>query len=191
MVVLSWVFGLSIAAWLLTEVVMLIRQFRRGERARTTEWRSLAVIWVCAAVGGVLAGQLVQHLPSARIAIPKSALLAIGLILLWCGVGFRLWAIHTLGKYFRVVVHLQPDHHVVSTGPYRYLRHPSYTGLLVALVAAEFTAGNWAALLVYIGFVFAGVRYRIQVEERVLLEGLGAEYADYAASTKRLIPGVW
>jgi protein-S-isoprenylcysteine O-methyltransferase Ste14 len=88
-------------------------------------------------------------------------------------------------------VHIQEDHHVVRSGPYRVLRHPSYTGLLVAVLGVSLLYGNWLSVLVFEALVIAGVLYRIRVEERVLLDGLGEDYAVYMRETNRLIPGVW
>ena len=144
-------------------------------------------IWL----GNVLARQAALHLPALRIPVPYPILLGTGLVLLWGGVAFRLWAIRTLGRYFRGVVHLQEGHQVVSSGPYRSLRHPSYAGAVVAVLGISLIFANIAALVAFVGCVLLGVVYRIRVEERVLLTGLGNEYAEYAAQTKRLLPRVW
>jgi protein-S-isoprenylcysteine O-methyltransferase Ste14 len=79
----------------------------------------------------------------------------------------------------------------VREGPYRVLRHPSYTGLLLAVLGLSLTSANLAAIVVYNFCVIAAFVYRINVEERVLRDGLGDEYAEYMQHTYRLIPGVW
>jgi len=71
------------------------------------------------------------------------------------------------------------------------LRHPSYTGLLVILLGFSLTFGNYASAVVFELLVIVGVLYRIHVEERMLLDGLGQDYAAYMRETSRLIPGVW
>jgi protein-S-isoprenylcysteine O-methyltransferase Ste14 len=71
------------------------------------------------------------------------------------------------------------------------LRHPSYTGLLVALLGVALIIGNYASSAVFWLTVVAGILYRIRVEERMLLDGLGDDYAAYMRETSRLIPGVW
>src|SRR5581483_10932552 len=103
----------------------------------------------------------------------------------------RLWAIGTLGRYFKPIVHLQQDHHVVRSGPYKVLRHPAYTGLLLALFGISLTFANIASIAVFNCCIVAAILYRIRVEERTLLDGLGDEYAEYRRHTRRLIPGVW
>jgi protein-S-isoprenylcysteine O-methyltransferase Ste14 len=80
---------------------------------------------------------------------------------------------------------------VVSDGPYRWVRHPSYVGLLVALAGLGLMLTDWASLAVAVLLPLATLVWRIRVEERALRDGLGAAYGDYAAGRKRLLPGVW
>jgi protein-S-isoprenylcysteine O-methyltransferase Ste14 len=187
--VLGVILDLTLLGWIAAEVVMQVRQYRMGGRARLTEWRSLGAIVLSLAVGYVLA--LLALRSDWRIPLHTTPLLAIALLLMWLGIGFRLWAIHTLGRFFRGVVHVQADHEVVRHGPYRWLRHPSYTGALVAVVGVALTFHNWLSFAVYLVCGAAGVLYRIRVEERVLLAELGDAYRDYAATTSRLVPHVW
>lgn len=189
--VLGWALNLTLWGWLATEVIMQVRQYRMGGKAKLTEWGSLGAIVVSIAAGTVLATITLHSLHGWDIPLGTRPLLAIALPVLWVGIGFRLWAIHTLGRFFRGVVHVQADHEVVRRGPYRLLRHPSYAGALVAIAGLGLTFGSWASLVVYAACGTVGVLYRIRVEERVLLAELGAAYADYAATTSRLVPRVW
>lgn len=116
---------------------------------------------------------------------------AAGLTLLWAGMAFRLWAIRVLGNFFRVVVVIQEGHRVVERGPYRWLRHPSYTGILAATTGLGLALGDWASLAIMLIGPLIGLLFRIRVEERALLSALGSEYADYARRTARLLPGMF
>jgi len=108
------------------------------------------------------------------------------------GVALRAWCFHTLGHYFTLTVQTSADQPVITAGPYRMLRHPSYTGLLLALLGVGTVAlRNWLSLLVLVVAVGAGLVYRIRVEERALLRDLGADYRSYADNHKRLVPFVW
>ncbi len=149
---------------------------------------SLGVIVLSVALRLVLARIAGSALPGLRMPMSDVVL---ALPLMWLGIGFRLWAIHTLGPVFRGVVRVQADHEVIRRGPYRLLRHPSYAGALVAVVGLGLTFQNWAALVLYVACGTVGVLYRIRVEERVLLAELGDAYRDYAATTARLVPHVW
>ncbi|MDH6109650.1 protein-S-isoprenylcysteine O-methyltransferase Ste14 [Kitasatospora sp. MAP12-15] len=190
MAVLGYLIDVSVWLWIAAEVVMQWRQYRSGGKAVRTEWRSLAVIGVAAAVGEVLAVLALSALPGADFG-GRTATLAAALLVLWAGVGFRLWAIRSLGRFFRGVVHVQADHQVVQSGPYRVLRHPSYTGVLVAILGTALTFGNVASIVLLTGCNALGVLYRIRVEEAVLNAELGDAYREYAGKTARLVPGLW
>lgn len=107
------------------------------------------------------------------------------------GTALRWWAIRHLGRFFSVDVALAADHRVVDTGPYRAVRHPSYTGLLGQLVGLGLVLGNVAGLVVIVVPIFLALAHRIRVEEDALLAGLGKPYADYAGRTRRLVPGIF
>ena len=180
----------TVLVWVVAEVVMQRRQFLMGSRAVRTEWRSLGAIALCIVLGEALAVIARSAFPGADFDM-GGPLLTLSLVLLWAGVGFRLWAIHSLGRFFRGVVHIQADHQVVTEGPYRVLRHPSYTGALVAALALALTFGNPVSLVLMFGGALVGVLYRIRVEEQVLNTALGDAYSSYSARTSRLVPGVW
>ena len=80
---------------------------------------------------------------------------------------------------------------LITSGPYKVLRHPSYLGMLLLAIGAGAVWGNWLGLGVLTLLTLAGVAYRIHVEERALLEELGDRYRSYAEHHKRLIPFVW
>jgi protein-S-isoprenylcysteine O-methyltransferase Ste14 len=79
----------------------------------------------------------------------------------------------------------------MSDGPYRVLRHPGYSGVLLAMVGMGLLLANWLSVLALAVAVLAGMSYRIAVEERTLLATLGQPYEDYRSGRKRLIPLVW
>jgi protein-S-isoprenylcysteine O-methyltransferase Ste14 len=116
---------------------------------------------------------------------------ALGELVFIAGLALRFWAVLTLGRFFKITVSIQEGRRVVRSGPYRLLRHPSYTGLLVALLGLGLALQTWLGLLALIVLPSIGVLIRIRVEESVLIEALGQDYVSYAAETRRLIPGLW
>jgi protein-S-isoprenylcysteine O-methyltransferase Ste14 len=128
---------------------------------------------------------------AAAIPTGRWPLFSVGLVLMCAGIAIRQWAIALLGQFFTVDVRVHPDQVVVERGPYRWVRHPSYTGLIVTFVGMGLALGNWAALGVLIVVPTAGLVVRIRSEERALLEGLGEPYRRFAASRSRLFPGLW
>ena len=112
-------------------------------------------------------------------------------MLFWGGVFLRFWSFHTLGRYFTFTVQTSSDQPVISSGPYRVIRHPSYAGLLLIFVAVGVFIGNWWSLAGLIVAVGGGLVFRIRVEERALMQNLGEGYRVYAATHKRLVPLIW
>ncbi len=107
------------------------------------------------------------------------------------GSGLRWWAIWHLGRFFTVDVATAADQSVVQDRPYRFVRHPSYTGLLLQFAGWTLMFNNVAAWLIILVPVTAALAVRIGREEAVLRAHLGKTYGDYCRRTKRLIPGVY
>ena len=80
---------------------------------------------------------------------------------------------------------------MVTAGPYRVLRHPSYTGLLLAFTGVGLASANWVGLAAMAVLPLTAILWRIRAEERALTATLGDRYGGYAAQHKRLVPLVW
>ena len=128
--------------------------------------------------------------PAAAIR-PAAAAFAIGFVILLAGLVLRGWSIKTLGAYFTASVKVSADQPVITAGPYRMLRHPSYTGLLLVMTGIGLASANWVGLAGMALLTLAGLLWRIHAEERALLTTLGDPYRAYAARHKRLVPLVW
>jgi protein-S-isoprenylcysteine O-methyltransferase len=105
--------------------------------------------------------------------------------------GLRWWAIVHLGRFFTVNVAVAADQVVVDDGPYRLVRHPSYTGALAAFLSYTLYVSHWIAILVVMAPVSLAFVRRIRVEEAALSAGLGEPYRAYMRRTKRLVPFVF
>jgi protein-S-isoprenylcysteine O-methyltransferase Ste14 len=114
-----------------------------------------------------------------------------GVIVAALGIGLRVWAIGTLGPAFSRVVRVEVDQRLVVNGPYRVIRHPSYTGLLLAFVGIGTMTGNWLGLAAMAVIPTIGYVIRIFSEERTLASKMGDRCVQYARGRARLIPGVW
>jgi len=111
-----------------------------------------------------------------------------GIFLMLLGVLVRQWAIAVLGRFFSLTVRVAEDHRVVVKGPYRLVRHPSYTGVLITFIGLALAVQSSGALLVLLAVFSVSYGYRMRVEERVLQSELGQDYAEYMKRTRRLIP---
>jgi protein-S-isoprenylcysteine O-methyltransferase Ste14 len=115
----------------------------------------------------------------------------VGLVLMVLGVALRQWSVLVLGTFFTVQVHVREGQTVVDTGPYRFVRHPSYTGIVTSFAGMGVALENWLSLAVLLVVPTIGLVVRIRVEERALTDALGEPYRRFSASRARLIPGVW
>jgi protein-S-isoprenylcysteine O-methyltransferase Ste14 len=182
-------FNIALVVWVLSEWSIRLRSRLNREGSRVDRNSKLVVVASVFAglIGAIELSKRAQgaDLPDARW------LLVAGFALIGAGIAFRQWAVAVLGRFFTVDVRVQPGQTVVERGPYRWLRHPSYTGLIATFVGMALALDNWAALAVLAVVPTAGLVYRIHFEERALLEGLGEPYRRFAASRPRLFPGVW
>lgn len=112
----------------------------------------------------------------------------IGIAVMLAGIAFRQWAIAVLGRYFSGVIGVQKEQRVVESGPYRLIRHPSYTGVLIFYAGMGLAVQSLAAVLIDIAIFGIVYGYRIFVEEKVLISELGNSYVEYMKRTKRVIP---
>lgn len=113
----------------------------------------------------------------------------LGLLLLALGVGFACWARVVLGRNWSATVQLKQDHELVVAGPYRWVRHPIYTGSLLGLVGTALVVNEWRGLLAF-ALVAATFWFKLRHEEAWMRERFGAAYVDYMRRTKALIPGL-
>lgn len=183
----------SAVTWGAMELGLMWRDRARGvgRTYRDQGTRTLIVAGVLAAavISAYLAKAAVPH-PSLRIPGQLwTGFAGLGLVL--AGSLTRYWAVAELGDSFRTTVEVDDGQTVVSTGPYRLVRHPSYTGLLLIAAGFGLASHTWPGLAVCVLFPLSAMLQRIHVEETELVEVLGDPYRAYRRRTKRLIPGLW
>ncbi len=111
----------------------------------------------------------------------------IGAALTVAGLLFAIWARYHLGRNWSGVITLKEDHALIRSGPYALVRHPIYSGLMLAIIGSAIARGNIAAALAVVAMLYAVLR-RVRIEESWMSETFGSDYADYKASTPALIP---
>jgi protein-S-isoprenylcysteine O-methyltransferase Ste14 len=179
-----------IGIWILLELRVRLRSRLNHQGARLERGSLLVVI--ASIYAGLGAGfELAEKVQSAAIVDARWLLFVVGMVLMCAGIVIRQWAVALLGELFTIDVRVHPGQRVVERGPYRWVRHPSYTGLIMTFVGIGLALGNWAALLVLAVLPTAGLVVRIRFEERALLAGLGEPYRRFAAGRPHVFPGVW
>jgi protein-S-isoprenylcysteine O-methyltransferase Ste14 len=186
--VASTVFEVALIVWLAGEI-WAMRRSRGGAAAGSDPTYYLMATAMTGGIVGALA--LARNLPSASISGGRTWPVVAGFVILAAGIALRGWSIATLGRFFTYAVRVQEGQRVVEDGPYRLLRHPSYTGLLMAFVGTGLALDNWLALACIVLLPLAAVLVRIRAEEATLGRELGEAYRAYSARTRRLVPGVW
>jgi len=164
---------------------------RTAARGDMRDRGSKAVIYLGSIVGMAGAFLAPSAWPFANIGLPPQAVFATAMTLFWAGLLLYIWAVLTLGAFFRTSVQLLDGQQLVRRGPYRLLRHPAYTGGILLFAGIGLAIGNWisalvaplAAIIVYI--------WRIHVEEIALRERFGAAFDEHRRRTWAVIPLVW
>jgi protein-S-isoprenylcysteine O-methyltransferase Ste14 len=179
---------LTLAAWALVELGVRVREGVQGKggAARDRGTRVVIVTTLGAAIVAAVGAQSV----ATELQLP-APLRTAGVAVMWLGLALRVWAIASLGASFRTTVEVEPGQAVVSSGPYRWIRHPSYAGLLLIVAGFGAALGNWLSLAACVVLPLPAIGWRIHVEEAELGRVLGQAYRMYQSGRARLIPRLW
>jgi len=187
---LSLLWHILLYGWTASEIVLAVVTRTRQSGGQVRDRGSMLVMWatiICA----ITAAEFIGHMTIGRIMNGAYWLKLAAIVVIVAGVMLRWIAILSLGKAFSANVAIRHEQMIYQSGLYRYLRHPSYSGLLLVFVAIALHERNWLAAAVVLLPTIAAVLYRIHVEEEALREAFGAEYATYSKTTWSLIPGVF
>jgi protein-S-isoprenylcysteine O-methyltransferase Ste14 len=180
----------SLCCWGALELGLLVRDLVR-RTGRLGQDRGPRAIISLSLGGSICIGILLRGwVPALGTPAPHTFAVA-GIVVIWLGLAVRVWAVRTLGGSFSTFLHVEPGQTVVTRGPYRWVRHPSYTGLLLIALGFGLGAANWLSLLVCAVIPPLGLLPRIAVEESEMTRVLGEAYRGYQRATHRLVPGVW
>jgi protein-S-isoprenylcysteine O-methyltransferase len=173
--------------YLISELLLTATRRSRSRTMAKQDRSTLLEVWLVILVSVAAGIYVAKCWPAAALPDARKFAFA-GVVLFVAGLFLRWWAIVTLGRFFTVDVMIEKDHELVERGPFRRVRHPSYTGVLMAFVGFALSLGNWAALLVILLPIAAAFIHRMNVEEAALSRALGPQYTDYMRRTKRLVP---
>jgi protein-S-isoprenylcysteine O-methyltransferase len=173
----------------ISELGLLVSRRSRA-RGNSEDKGSLFLLWITI-IGSMIAAGFGSAFVRATDSGLLTRLVPLGIALFVLGLVLRWYAIVYLGRFFTVDVAIASDHRIIDTGPYRLMRHPSYTGLLLAFLGLGICFRNWLGLLFAIVPTTTLLLWRIRIEEAALTRALGDAYLNYSARTRRLIPFVY
>ena len=194
---LVFVWPYAVVFWILflwaftPEWRIILKAQQRVKKRESKDDASLRIITVGMQTSSLVAFLLPFVLGSWFQAGNQSAWFLVGVLLLFSGGLLRRHCWRMLGEYFTGEVIAKPEQQVISTGAYKWIRHPSYTAGIMMMAGIGLAFGNWASFVVLVGTAFAVYLYRIRVEERALVETLGGAYQSYMEGRKRLIPFIF
>jgi protein-S-isoprenylcysteine O-methyltransferase Ste14 len=176
--------------WVAGEIILALITTTRPGKGKIQDRGTQILLWVVLIASSWVDGWMHKFFPPD---MPGSYTwlrpLALGILIL--GMIIRAVAIFTLGRAFSANVALRSGQQLQRSGLYKFVRHPSYSGLELILLAFALHARTWACFAVFLIPPTLALLLRIQVEEAALRRAFGAEYEDYSRSTKRLIPGLY
>jgi len=189
----STFYSMVIVVWIVSEATVFVRTVGSvGVRAHLASDRGqdrrsgpalIGFVLLAIALGSTAA----RGFPAAAMSQGRPVIFAFGVFLAIGGMVLRWYAIVTLGRFFSMRVQTTPDQQVVASGPYRFVRHPSYTGGLMTVLGVLLMSTNWVTLACFL-IALPGFAYRIYVEEHALTAALGDPYRQYMRRSKRLVP---
>ncbi len=171
------------------DTALILAQRRKGHIRRVYDRRSLFVLWLLLVAGFAVAAGL-RTIGAGRITLDRPVLAAIAVALMLLGMLTRWAAMITLGGFFSPHVEIAEGQRLIAAGPYRYVRHPAYAGILLVFAGIGFAFENWLSLAAVVLMAALGVANRVRIEEAALREHFGSAYEEYARRTKRFVPFV-
>ena len=186
----SLLFTILYWAWIASEILLQVLTPTTRSQGKLRDRGSL--ILLLAAIFGAIwaAGEYAGRHPHTMFG-GATWLETLALVLMAIGLGIRWTAVITLGRSFSTNVAIHATQSLRTTGLYRWVRHPSYSGMLVLFAAVGIYERNWISFAILLIVPTAGLLYRIHVEEQALTEAFGPEYAQYSKRVKRLIPMIY
>jgi protein-S-isoprenylcysteine O-methyltransferase Ste14 len=180
-------FCVTWAVYIGFEAFLIIRDARKFGLANNKK----SLILTLLIIEGVVLAYVLSNSKFARLPGDQNLHIMAGTIITWSGIFLRYWAIRTLGTCFRTVIVVLENQPVIKTGPYKWIRHPSYMGAILIFSGLAITFGNFAGIIIVNVLVTMGYYWRIIIEEKVLLSSFGQEYLDYIKQTKKLVPFIY
>jgi protein-S-isoprenylcysteine O-methyltransferase Ste14 len=182
------IFNLLLILWFVFILYWIISAIGVKKNIRTKDWQRGAGIRILSVIAIIILLQVSSFWRFFQYQLNYNIQI-VGVIFCALGIVFAIWVRRHLGRNWSGTPTMKEGHELITSGPYRFVRHPIYTGMLVALFGSALAGGLvWLVILVIFCVNFL---YRIPVEERYMMELFPNQYPEYRTKTKALIPFVW
>jgi protein-S-isoprenylcysteine O-methyltransferase Ste14 len=179
------------AIWIFAEVYLVFRDNTRGKGKTIIDRRTRNYNFISLIIS-ISSAAIISWIPLFQFNRRGTSIVFwIGILIICLGLFLRYWSIHILGKYFSTTIELEESQKIIQKGPYKWIRHPSYSGIILFCIGYGLAVQNWLSLIIAIFLPAIALLYRIKIEEETLVKGIGTEYEIYQKKTKKLIPGIW
>ncbi len=159
-------------------------------REEAAWWRLIRLLILAVTFVLLLSPWLRVGVLGRRFLPETSATRVVGVVVTGLGILLCVWARVCLGTYWSDKVMLQTAHQLVRSGPYRYFRHPIYSGVLLGILGTAIAIGEWRGIAA-LAILAANYFVKARSEERVLMEHFGIDYAEYRKQAGFLVPRIW
>jgi protein-S-isoprenylcysteine O-methyltransferase Ste14 len=178
-----------IGLWFFFYLYWAISAIGVKKSVRGRPWSQSAGLRILLVIVAVLLLRIFHVTRTVHVRSSSNVLNGIGVVLCVAGLAFAVWARLHLGRNWGPPMSLREGHEIITTGPYRYVRHPIYSGILLALLGSGLSAGRrWFVAFIVVSAFFI---FSARTEERLMLQQFPNEYPEYKKRTKALIPFVW
>lgn len=180
----KWSWIVFAVFWVLAAFVQKRNARRQTVGSRVMQMSIILLLLLPFSIEAQRVGLLYRHLYPNLLAVHY-----FGVLLLWLGLGFAVWARFVLGRNWSGIVTVKEGHTLITSGPYAWVRHPIYTGILLALLGTAVTLGT-ILNLVEVPVVAFALWLKLRTEEKFMSETFGEQYTAYRQQAKALIPYV-
>jgi protein-S-isoprenylcysteine O-methyltransferase Ste14 len=181
----------AVTIWAILEAWLIFRDHKRDRKATAADSRTRLFNIFSMTFSPAMAA-VVTSIPILKdLCVRNIYVFGAGLGIMTLGLGLRIWAIAVLGNYFRTTVGVEQNQKVVQSGPYHYIRHPSYAGYILISIGCGFALQNAISLIIMVTLPTMALLHRIEIEEKVLTAVIGEAYLLYQKRSKKIIPGIW
>lgn len=180
-----WLWVAFVVIWLIWAIRTKPTQMREGVSSRLSY-----IVLTMAAFLAMFSGSVPEGWLRTRLFAANLWTEVLGVVITAAGIGFAVWARVYLGGNWSGTVTVKVGHQLVRSGPYRWVRHPIYTGMILAMAGTALERRQVRGVVAVI-LLYAGFKIKSRIEEHVMRATFGPEYADYSRTTGAIIPKLW